>query len=504
MVPSIPCNPDALPHEMRSYPQWVCWKLLPPEKEGDKPRKIPYNPRTGKCADPSDPSTGGTFADAVAAYRRGGYAGVGFIFGPDDPFIGGDIDACRDPQNGQITLEAQAFIILADTYTEVSPSGTGVKFIGKGQKIGPACKRGNFEMYDKGRFFTLTGCHVPGTPMTTEVRQEEFAGLYHAWFPQEEKPEKPPRQPHTTPPCDLLPDDGALLEKIRQSGQGAKFCALFDQGDLSGYGNDASRADAALCCILAYWTQKDAERMDRLFRRSTLMRDKWDERRGTQTYGQRTIQNAIERTTRVYEPGVKSDEAVGAGEDALPTPEPPAEEPASALTKEAWLKRGKRLHAWLNECKETFYWLAADWYNAKVKNLPFGQRDKYVRTIFGDVLARQIHNWATVATHWAEEERQYDLPFWLHTELATQPQEKRTQYMEAFRKSGFRREELRAWLGIKPLQKRRKWWQIVKQDVPDSIGVKLAMALECDPAKTLKRLEVALGLNVYDPDAAPI
>lgn len=98
-----------------------------------------------------------------------------------------------------------------------------------------------------------------------------------------------------------LPDD-ELLERIRRSAQGAKFARLW-AGDTSGHRNDDSAADLALCGILAWWCGPDADRIDRLFRRSGLMRAKWDERRGTSTYGRDTIDKALTGKTEFYTPG---------------------------------------------------------------------------------------------------------------------------------------------------------------------------------------------------------
>src|SRR5262249_812660 len=95
LQPSILCNPAGIPAELRAYPQWVVWKLLP-AKDGDKPRKMPYDPKTGKEAKAGQPETWGTYEQAVAAYRRGNYAGIGFEFHDTDPFIGGDMDDCID------------------------------------------------------------------------------------------------------------------------------------------------------------------------------------------------------------------------------------------------------------------------------------------------------------------------------------------------------------------------------------------------------------------------
>ena len=88
-------------------------------------------------------------------------------------------------------------------------------------------------------------------------------------------------------------DDSTLLGKARAAGNGAKFRALFDQGNTTLYDGDDSSADLALCNLLAFWTGGDSARIDRLFRQSALYRDKWDEKRGAGTYGTRTIAKAV-------------------------------------------------------------------------------------------------------------------------------------------------------------------------------------------------------------------
>jgi primase-polymerase (primpol)-like protein len=87
-------------------------------------------------------------------------------------------------------------------------------------------------------------------------------------------------------------DEQAILRKALGAANGAKFARLW-RGDTSEYDNDWSRADLALCRMLAYWCDGDRALVDALFRRSGLMRPKWDEARGRMTYGQRTIQAAL-------------------------------------------------------------------------------------------------------------------------------------------------------------------------------------------------------------------
>ena len=66
-----------------------------------------------------------------------------------------------------------------------------------------------------------------------------------------------------------------------------------------------SEADLALCCALAFWTGRDKEQMDRLFRQSALFREKWDKVHHADgaTYGEETLEQAVQRTEQVYSPG---------------------------------------------------------------------------------------------------------------------------------------------------------------------------------------------------------
>lgn len=122
-------------------------------------------------------------------------------------------------------------------------------------------------------------------------------------------------QPTPTPATTTI-DDAALIAKIRASAHGAEFDRLW-AGDTSMQHGDHSAADAALLRILAYWTGRDAGRMDALFRQSGLYRPKWER----QNYREPTLDNAIEQTTNVY-PGATIDPAAVAAAQAAVNPQP--------------------------------------------------------------------------------------------------------------------------------------------------------------------------------------
>lgn len=169
--------PDAgiVPLELRQRPQWVAWVY-----KGDG-GKLPINPRTGKAASASDPTTWSTFETAYRyAERRG--VGVGYVFAADDPYTGIDFDDCRSKDTGAIKAATWQQIEALSSYAEVSPSGCGVKAIVKA-KLGKAHKNQHIELYDRGRFFTITGQVVQGLPLTVEERQAEVDSLIREHFP---------------------------------------------------------------------------------------------------------------------------------------------------------------------------------------------------------------------------------------------------------------------------------------------------------------------------------
>ena len=120
-----------IPHSLIVTPQWVVWRKVW-DAERSKDKKVPYNPRTKREAKSNDPTTWAPFEEAVAAYERGGFDGIGFVFSTNDPVVGIDLDGCRDPETGLLKPWASDIVARLDSYTEASPSGTGVHVIAKG------------------------------------------------------------------------------------------------------------------------------------------------------------------------------------------------------------------------------------------------------------------------------------------------------------------------------------------------------------------------------------
>ncbi len=300
---------ETFPQELLAIPQWVVWRYEQRDKN-KKPTKVPYNLHTGAKGDSTNPATWGTFEQACAAASK--FDGIGFVPTEDDSYVGVDIDGCIVDET--LLDEAQRLVDQLDSYTEISPSGAGLRVWLRGVKPDPRCKKTNVfgagfdvEIYEKARFFTVTGNHLDGTPTVINKRQKALTDLCNELFQQ---PTKKPSEPRKQPVSANIPqDDQALLDRMFAAANGADVRSLW-HGDTTAYGDDASAADLALCNHLAFWTGCDTERMDRMFRESGLMRDKWDRNaRSGETYGQGTVSRAISNTGDTYSPGNKATSA---------------------------------------------------------------------------------------------------------------------------------------------------------------------------------------------------
>lgn len=281
-----------IPDSLTACAQWVCWA----ERERDgKPTKVPLDPRTSTYASVREPSTWETFEVAQRAAGGDDIDGVGFVFTDDDAFVGVDLDDCRDPETGRPESWARSIVDDLDSYTEVSPSGTGFHVYVRGSLPHGGNRSGGIECYETARFFTVTGDWVGGTPTDVRERTDALTAVHAAHVASPEMGEV-----NATSGSVLSDDD--VFTKAENAKNGEKFARLW-RGDTSGY-DSHSEADMALCFILAFWTRRDTRQMDRLFRRSGLYREKWDERHYAdgRTYGEQTVTRAARGISDVYEP----------------------------------------------------------------------------------------------------------------------------------------------------------------------------------------------------------
>jgi len=275
-----------IPRELQDYKQWVCWT-----RPYGTTTKLPICPATCRPASCTDPSTWGSYRQARSAAARFHFDGIGFVFTVADPYAGVDLDHCRTIR-GDLESAAAQIVKLLDSYAEWSPSGGGVHIIVKAcLPVSSGRRSRGIEIYSSGRYFTITGDHLDHTPNTIEDRQAEIIQLLAALDRKSRSRPGPPRYS-----ARITQSDEELIRCAEQAKNGAKFRRLW-AGDTSDYNGDHSRADAALCSLLAYYANGDQARIDRLFRSSGLYRQKWDRPTAGSTYGSITIQAVIRSAT---------------------------------------------------------------------------------------------------------------------------------------------------------------------------------------------------------------
>ena len=296
-------NIDNIPQELRKEGLFCLWRY---EDRNGKPSKVPYNPHDGKRAKSNDAGTFRDFRTVSSGWIRAtsaAFAGIGLgIFGRVGAI---DIDNCVDAV-GNVSSLAADVIRRLDSYTEISPSGTGIRiiFFVDGFTYDKAryyIKRKGLELYIAGmtkRFVTITG-NVYGEKKHVVDGTGQLQGILDAYMKRSEKPdtERPPALEDQDRP--RLSDD-EIISRAGIALNGDMFGKLWS-GDIRNYGSQ-SEADLALCNILAFWTGRDPEQMDRLYRQSGLMRDKWDRQQSGTTYGAITIQRAIQDCKEIYSP----------------------------------------------------------------------------------------------------------------------------------------------------------------------------------------------------------
>lgn len=320
-----------IPEALAAYRQFILY-------DSDK---RPRSPHTGNYCDLTDPAQWSDAATACAAAAQR-QCGVGFVFTAHDPFFFFDIDGALDRATGQWSPLAQQMCqVFQGCFIEVSRSGTGLHIIGTGTAPAHACKcvQHGLELYTQDRYVALTCHHAQGSPAT--VAQPQLEWLVASYFP----PTAPTADiDWTDGPCDEWSgptDDDELLQRMLASrgsaasmfGGRASVAELWNadvaalsraypatsEQALATYGYDHSSADAALCQHLAFWTGRDCERIDRLFRRSALYRDKWERT----DYRQDTVLHGVRHCSAVY----GSNRTVSA-----PAGDTPADAPRSVST----------------------------------------------------------------------------------------------------------------------------------------------------------------------------
>jgi len=165
---------DALPDALVDRDQWVCWRS---QQRGQAHQSPDYSRHNAVCVD-----DGSGYVARLPDGPQGGdinpVDGLGFVFTADDPLIGIDLDDCRNRETGDPTTWASQIITQIDSYTEVSPSETGYHILITGSLPEGRNRAGNLELYDRSRFFTVTGTQLAETPATVAERTAAVASIH--------------------------------------------------------------------------------------------------------------------------------------------------------------------------------------------------------------------------------------------------------------------------------------------------------------------------------------
>lgn len=271
--------PVFFPQSMKLLPNWVLWKLEP-DKSG-RPTKQPYSALYDGHASSTNPNTWTTFDTAYKKLESGLYSGLGFVFSLETKLVFVDIDHCIS-DDGKLNAQAVDIIqtIGKDTYIELSQSGTGLHIFAVGE-IPKASKHNSVEMYADKRFVAMTGKAL--SPCEPSDKHTELLKIYQKYkTPEREK------RPRIETENKLSLSDNEIINRASKSSNGLLFRKLMS-GDISDF-NSHSDADFKLCLILAFWSDRDFDTINRIFISSGLYRDKWDR----SDYRERTISRACD------------------------------------------------------------------------------------------------------------------------------------------------------------------------------------------------------------------
>ena len=295
----MPVNFVNIPDVLKQTASFCVWKM---EKRSGRPTKVPYNPRTGAMARTNDPSTFADFNTAMKSYAIGGWDGIGYRVSEGIGAI--DIDHCIREDGSLNDVAASILGIFPDAYFERSPSGTGLRGF---FRLSPDFaydktvyyinnRKHGLEVYLPGvtnRFVTVTGDMFRNGAVTRN--DDALRTLLDTFMKRSTRVSS-----KTVEPVSYLDDEGVIAH-ASASESGDKFKALYAGNWEEGY-DSQSDADMALVSILAFWCGNVEEQIDRIFRTSGLMRDKWDRMTGDRTYGLITIRNAVATNSAVYTP----------------------------------------------------------------------------------------------------------------------------------------------------------------------------------------------------------
>ena len=295
-------NYENIPDELKREKRWCLYKII--QRDG-KNTKLPLMPN-GKPAKSNDKTTWNSYEDCIAALNRNIGDGLGFMLG--DGYIGIDIDKVSD-DIFVYSMDYHAKSMTADflrgisTYAEISPSKTGLHFIGKGEVPGERKRYKNLEIYDKDRFFTVTGNIIKDRDRNKVINiDSELKSLYEKYMPKINVINSENKRNQIT---NFLKDDQDIVEKLFDRGYfsytGEDLRRIY-YGNYESYFTSQSEADFFMLGRLLYYTA-DVEQAVSLMEKSGLKREKWYKRRGNTDYIHYIADKAIGSINQFYDWG---------------------------------------------------------------------------------------------------------------------------------------------------------------------------------------------------------
>ena len=298
---------------MSNYNQFILWRPIWNDKK-NKYDKKPVSAITGAVVDYTDSCNLTDYQTAFTAVNSWATdCNIGFVLSANDPYFFLDLDECySDGRWSDLAMEIVGR--FPGAAVEVSSSRRGLHILGVTKPVNhrKKNKQKHLELYTEKRFIALTGLNIQGN-----IHRDfsiQLDGIISEYFPPADHDDDLPDD-WTTQPNSLWRgplDDSELIQKFLDVKSARKIfgagmaCSLADLwagnaaeiakiypaiGDPS-CDYDRSSADMGLCIQLAWWTGGDCERIERLFAKSGLVRDKWLTR---ETYRRETITNAVQQ-----------------------------------------------------------------------------------------------------------------------------------------------------------------------------------------------------------------
>lgn len=292
--PSVVLNPEGIPQVLKSQKRWATYTLEPRPGQPGKFNKAPRDASLRRM-EWKNPENWLTYDEAITCYHgREKCDGVGVFLGDYDGQVLWGFDMDGHVIDEFVSPHAQEIIDALDSYTEYSPSGTGVHVLFYGDGTKPAGDRqrndeAGLELYGADRFLTITGERIQGK---NYLRSASPAVAYGFIDPNAKKPQTDPSV--VSAATNTRHSDKSVENVINELHWLFPNAAVpLWNGDISAAANDHSAADAKLVYYLTGICEGDEQLIDAAFRRSGLMRPKWDEMRGDRPYNQITIDHVV-------------------------------------------------------------------------------------------------------------------------------------------------------------------------------------------------------------------